>query len=439
MKKGRWMVWIVAVACLIAVGAATLAGGRQNSHADAAVTPAPPQPDTINLRWTASVPDQLCRSVSDGQPRIAQYYVSASFSPDNSYIAVVTRGSDRSAWVSLMHTETARKVGDVTYFTPGHVVWPLNVPEATTAVVGPEGKVVLAYAALDPTRQGLTIMQREHRDVFKYVLDGAIWDAAVSGDGTYAAVVTGGHSLYIFSLTGTPQYRRISLVGTGNSIKISSDGAFIASGTWDESGVSCFRAGGVPLWRYQAYTAQGRPAINRLFEAEIAHSSPYLLGVSYANIAQSSTRLYLWNRSSSGQLLWSHDLGPEDFAPRARISADGTRIAIAYRHKINHGDQSIDVGQLIMYDRSGRRLWGGARGGLLMSPDLIAISPDGSIVTVDDGQSTLYNYDMDGRLSTGKVMGAAIENTVTSDDGSYVLVYTKDNKLTLVQPASVHA
>ena len=70
-----------------------------------------------------------------------------------------------------------------------------------------------------------------------------------------------------------------------------------------------------------------------------------------------------------------------------------------------------------------------------MSPNLVAISPDGNTVTVTDGQRALYNFDADGRISAAKMdMDALIDKTVTSDDGKYVLVYTYDGKLTLVQP-----
>jgi WD40 repeat protein len=400
----RSLVIALAVAAMFGITAVMQYAGHNTGRLGVALAQSAPDSGTIKSTW--SVPVSGFRS--------------ASFSPDNAFFAVV---GDPTGSISLWRRN-------------GKMIWRLPVSDATNAVVAPNGSAVIAFAAMDPTRQAVTIIKGLHHDqTYKRTLDGAIWGATVSGNGKYGGVVTGAHSLYIFNLDGAPKFQRHALMGTGNSISISNDGSYLTSGTWDASGVACYNIKGDEIWQYQDGDSKGKPVANRLFEAQIAKDSPYILGVSYANVRQSNATLYLWHKTGHGKPMWMHPLDPDDSEPQAKISADGSHVALVYLHKIMHGDQSIRVRQLILLDRYNNSLWPAPKGGPLLSPNLVAISPDGNTVTVTDGQRALYNFDAAGRISAAKMdMNALIDSTVTSDDGKYVLVYTDDGKLTLVQP-----
>ena len=389
--------------------------GRNAGHLGVALAQSAPDSPTIKSTWSI----------------ILGGYQSASFSPDNDYFSLV---GNPAGTVSLWRREGKYVIiGDKNESRPS-LLWSLKLPGTTNAVVAPNGKAVIAFAGKDPTRPSITVVKGTHREgVYTIPLDGAIWDAKISGNGRYGAVVTGAHSLYVFDLTAYPRSTRYPLVGTGNSVSISNDGTFVASGTWDFSGVSCITTKGQSLWQYQ--DGGDKPVSNRLFETQIATKSPYILGVSYANVRQSNATVYLWDKAGNGQPLWTHTLDVDDSDPRVKISADGSHVALVYTHKIMHGEQSLRVQQLMLLDRKNRPLWSSPKGGPLMQLDLVSISPDGNTVTARDGQRALYNFDADGRISAAKMdMNALIQDTVASDDGRYVLVHTDDGKLTLVEP-----
>ena len=415
----------LAVSSIFVITAATQYAGR-NARLGEALAQTTRESATIKSTWSIGLGSYLQDDPHRG------LRISAAFSPDNDYFSVA--GTPPST-VSLWRREGKYVIVDDKSQSRPTLMWTVKVNGATDAVVAPNGKAVIAFAAMDPTRPSITVVKGLHHEgYYPLKLDGAIWGATISGNGRYGAVVTGAHSLYVFNLDGYPRGIRYPLEGTGNSVSISNDGSFVASGTWDASGVSCMTTQGQPLWRYQD-GGTDKPVVNRLFEAQIASSSPYVLGVSYANVRQSNATVYLWDKGGSGQPLWSHPLDVDDSNPKVKISADGSHVALVYSHKIMHGDQSIRVQQLMLLDRNNHSLWATPKGGPLMSPNLVAISPDGNTVTVTDGQRALYNFGADGRISAAKMdMNAMIDKTVTSNDGRYVLVYTDDNKLTLVEP-----
>lgn len=414
----------VAVAFIFSITAVTQFAGHSSGHLGVALAQSPPDSPAIKSPWSITVAG----------------FRTAAFSPDDAYFTVI---GDPAGTISLWRRDgkatirTTSSGETVADYTPTQM-WRLPLADASNAVVGPKGTVVIAFAAMDPTRQVITIIDGIHHEkTYRFTLDGAVWGATISGNGKYAGVVTGGHSLYVFALDGEPHFRRLPLIGAGNSVSISNDGSFLTSGTWDESGVSCFAVDGRELWHYQDGDGGSKPVVNRLFEAQIAQNSSYVLGVSYANVRQSNATLYLWDKSGALQSHWPHPLDVDDSDPQVKISADGSHIALVYAHKMVHGDQSINVRQLMLLDRNNNPLWPAPKGGPLMQPNLVAISPDGDTITVTDGRSALYNFDADGRISGAKMdMTALIDSTVTSGDGRYVLVYTDDGKLTLVQPGS---
>jgi hypothetical protein len=415
-RPPRLFAGFVAVMCLAVISLGLEHTGRSGSQPGAAMAQTPTAPAIIRSDWSLPL----------------QGFHAASFSPDDAFFTVV---GDPKGWVSLRRVDKQ-----------GALVWSKQITEATDAVVGPGGDTVVAYAMMDPTRPAVDIIRGANKnpDVYHYPLDSAVWGATVSSDGNYAAIVTGGHTLYVISLRGQPSCVQHDLMGSGDTVAISRDSSFIASGTWDESGVVCCNLQGAELWHYQEHDGE----MNRLFEAQIAKREPYVLGLSYDNAQHCNAMLYLWRESGRGKPLWVYPLGPDDSDPETLIAADGSRVAVAYVHRIVHGDKTLPVRELAILNRyvqdasaspvssitlQQSALW--TKGGALMSPHLVAISADGEVVTVRDDRRTLYNFDANGKISTSYPMPAAIVDTEASDDGTCLLVHTSDSKLTLLHPA----
>ena len=158
-----------------------------------------------------------------------------------------------------------------------------------------------------------------------------------------------------------------------------------------------------------------------------------MLGLSYANARQSDGTLYLWRCDGDGTPLWSHALGVNTFFPRALISQDGQTVAVTYVRMIAQGSRTVAERSLMMINGGGQVLW--EKGGLWLSPTLVAMASDGQRVTVSDGAKMLYNLNASGRVtSTYPFKGtAAIRQTMSSPDGRFVLVYTSDGWLHLLQ------
>jgi hypothetical protein len=398
----RVLVAIGVFSFLLAVTAAVQRAGRFDDRSNSAQAQTPQSPAAFALAW--DTPIEI-----DG-------FRSAAISADNSYFATVSSPKDT---ITLRHQS-------------GAVVWKRSVPGMTNIDVAPNGRLVMAFAALDLTRPEIDIIQGAKGDrLSKYVLDGAIWDVNISNDGKTACVATGNHSLYKFSLTEHPSYRHWHTDGIGNSVAISKDSSAIIAGMWDESGVACYNANGDTMWQYPKDEDQRKGVLNRLFEAQIEQGGRYVLGVSYANIRQGDATIYLWRKNGDGRPLWTRDLGQNNYYPKAQVTANGNYVVVTYLHNITHGQQSAAERRLLVLDRVGDTVF--EKGGLLFSPNLVTVSPDGSTVTVSDGQRVLYNVDSNGHISASKTMDHLIHQTIASENGRLVLVYTGDGSLTLLR------
>ena len=324
----------------------------------------------------------------------------------------------------------------------GRIVWSRPAPGVENADVSSDGKVLIAYAPLDPTRTGITIYQGAHGEaVNQFALDGAIWDVGISSDSLTATIATGAHTLYSFRLDGRPAGRKWSLDGIGDSLSISRDSKYIAAGTWDDSGVCIYDtteipdkqppAAQAPVWRYPAAGASRKSVSNRLFEVQIAYNAPYVLGISYANFRHTNPTVYLWRLN--GRLQWSApmELGPDASSPKAFITGNGQYVALSYISTVSHGDQVLQQRHLIVLDRNGQQVF--YLPGFLFSPTLIAASPDGSNVLISDGSNKLYTVSIDGRMSSPRAMPSPIQQTIASEDGHFILVYTADGNLNLMR------
>lgn len=343
-------------------------------------------------------------------------YRSASMSGNGAFFATVT--TDKNL-ISVRHQS-------------GSLIWSRATPDITNAIVSSDGLVVIAFAALDPTRPGIRIYQGDKGQAFtEFTLDGAIWDVEISADSKTATVVTGAHTLYLIHLDGKPECQKWSLSGVGNSVAISHDSQYIAAGTWDDSGISLYDRAGDAIWSYPETERKRKAVLNRLFEAQIAADGRYILGISYGNVHHTDPTIYLWRLGNRSTPLWRKDLGPDTSSPKALITANGQYIALTYLTSISHGDDTIQERRLSILDHYGNEVC--SLPGFLFAPNLVAGGADGSCIVVSDGQRALYTVSPDGRMSLGKTMNAPIRQTIASEDGRFVLVYSGDGNLNLLR------
>ncbi|MDQ2799971.1 MAG: WD40 repeat domain-containing protein [Armatimonadota bacterium] len=349
----------------------------------------------------------------------------AALSPQGELIALT---SGPKGAVSLWHWRTQ----------PDHPLWVHAATNASEVAVSATGSFVLAWSGLDPAQPEFTVLQGEDGATLSHrTLDGAIWAAQLSTDGCYAGVATGGKSLYLYTLSDQPyrpgkREKRIhqwSLGGIGNSIDFTTAGSYLVTGSWDDSGVACYTPRGTCLWRYPEDSAARHKMADRLFTAQLSGNGQYVLGTSYGNVRESDPILYLWRSDGGGNPQWKMELGEDAFYPRAQITSDGRYVAVSYLRQIVRGDQSLSERYLRVMDNNGVTIW--ERGGLLFSPTLVALAPDGRSILVSDGRRTLHALGKNGRILRSYALPGLLRQTALSADGHMLLVYTGDGTLSL--------
>ena len=373
-------------------------------HAAARLTP-PGRP--LTLLWTRRV----------------NGFHGAALSPQGELVAL---SSGAKGTVSLWHWRTQ----------PDHPLWAHPATNASSVAVGATGASVLAWAALDPNQPDITILRgADGATLAHQSLGGAVWDAEISADGAYAGIVTGGKTLYLYTLSDQPYVsgdKRIQhwpLGGIGNSVAFPTLGSFLVTGTWNDSSVACYTPRGTCLWQYPEGAAARHALSSRLFTAQICGSGRYVLGMSSGNVRGSDPTLYLWRSDGGGNPVWKSALGEDAFYPTARITQSGDFVAVSYLRQIVRGNQSLSEHHLRLLDRAGNIVW--ERGGLLFPPDLIALSPDGSRLIVSDGKKTLFALRHDGHILRRYPLPGLLRQTAVSADGRVLLVYTGDGTLSL--------
>ena len=347
----------------------------------------------------------------------------AALSPQGELVAL---SSGAKGTVTLWHWRTQ----------PNHPLWSHPATNASEVAVSAAGNSVLAWAALDPDQPEITILRgADGATLAHQSLGGAVWDAEISADGAYAGIVTGGKTLYLYTLSDQP-YRsgdkRIQhwpLPGIGTSVAFPTLGSFLVTGTWNDSSVACYTPRGTGLWQYPEDGAGRHALAPRLFTAQISGNGRYVLGVSSGNVRGRDPALYLWRSDGGGSPLWKVDLGEDAFYPTAQITQSGDFVAVSYLRQIVRGSQSLSEHHLRLLDHAGNTVW--ERGGLLFPPKLVALSPDGSRLLVSDGKRTLYALRHDGHILRRYRLPGLLRQTSVSADGRVLLVYTGDGTLSL--------
>ena len=346
----------------------------------------------------------------------------AALSPQGELIALA---SGRKGAVSLWHWRTQ----------PEKPLWVHAAANASDVAVSASGAFVAAWSPLDPAQPDFTLLHGANGTTLSHrTLDGAVWDAQLSADGCYAGVVTGGKTLYHYVLSEQPykdrdkRIQKWPLDGIGSSVDFTTAHSYLVTGTWDACGVSCYTPRGVRLWTYPENTVSQEKLAGKLFTAQISGDGRYILGLSRSNIREGDPTLFLWRSDGGGSPQWQSALGADAFFPRAQISRDGHLVAVSFLRQLVRGGQTLSEHRLRLLDSDGNTLW--ERGGLLFSPSLVALGPQGTVL-VSDGQRTLYSLSREGRIGPSYPLPGLIRDTMLSGDGRVLLVYTGDGTLSL--------
>ena len=350
--------------------------------------------------------------------------VSIDLAPGADFIATI---SGKQGYVSLIDVNKK-----------GAILWSKKVNGARAVTVSKGGHVVLVYAPYSATNRLITILNgHDGSTLGTVVVDGPIWSLTVGPDGAFAAAVTGNHSLYMMSLASSLMYKRWDLYGIGSSVAFSLNDISVFAGTWDRSGVSCYSRSGNLIWTYPTFTDPSHQFINRIFEAYPSDARQSLLAVSYSNAHHGDGTLYYWRSDQTSRPTWAHYLGPDTYLGRAEVSANGQYVAVTYTQAVSRKQETVNEHRILLLDSDNNQIYD--RGGLLFTPTLVSIAPDGHRVTVSDGQRTLYHLNGSGRISARWPSPDQAQSTgviryaIATTDGRFLLVYTGDGTMHLLR------
>ena len=372
--------------------------------------------DTFKRVWTVSVPGLRTFGLS----------------PDGHYVGVLFQSAPTAAHQKVSLWRWSDR--------PTSPLWTRAEHGITQVAVSREGQYVLTWASMDTTQRLLSL--RRGTDgvcLLPLAVDGAIWNVQTAGDGLSAAISSGAHSVYLMTLDDRPVLHRwpVALLGAGNSLSFSPDSSALAVATWDETSISRYTSRGALVWQYPVRAQSRKMLAGRIFETQTTRNGKGILGVSYTNVRREDAHLYLWQCAGNGAPAWTYALGPDASHPRALASADGRYVVAGYTEIIMRGEQSLPERRMALLDTSQNKLiW--EEGNLLFSPQLVALSPNGARITVSDGQHSLYNLNMEGRVTANYILRGTghIKQITASPDGKYILVYTSDGVLSLLQTGS---
>ena len=366
------------------------------------------------------------------------------------------------AWVD--ETGSVRRV----LVETGKTLWqtpPLPGINRVLAVPGENGGV-MAYGYLNPVKPTLRLLDAHggvaHARTF--AVDGAVWNVQASPDGKNVVVGTGKSFLYVLPVAAPPPLPvsrpvaapgvkmpavvpvvaaqkppvKMQVQGIPGDFDIALRDPVTLAGTWQQSGVSVWGLDGTPKWRHSDFEP------DRIYHVHLSADGSVAVATSTKGPDQKEARLHLWD-ARTGQFLWST---PLDAAyPKALVSANGNLIAVTYaRVNENEPGASSDPNnqerKLALFDRTGKRRFSD-KGGLFFAPELVALSSDGTRLTVRDKSGYFYTLDDRGHM-VGRVrlpldpdtgLPPTIRETQTSRDGKTLLIVRGDGQMTLLQSA----
>ncbi len=344
----------------------------------------------------------------------------------------------------------------------GATLWqspPLPGINRVLAIPGENG-CVLAYGYLNAIKPTLRLLDAKTgvAQARTFTVDGAVWNAQAAPDGKNVVIATGKSFLYVLPVSAPPPLVvpsvksvkgakipparrvvlppvvpivsvppvRIRVQGIADDMDIARRDPVTVAATWQAAGVCAWGLDGTPKWRHDDAEA------DRTYQVHLSADGSTAVATSTKGPDHTKARLHVWD-ARTGHLLWSAHL--EASEPKALVSANGQTIAVTFAHSENG---AIDERKLALFDRTGRRRFAD-KGGIFFAPELVALSDDGTRLTVRDKSGYLHTMDERGRMvgrvrlapNPGTSTPPTIQQTQTSRDGKTLLLLRGDGQMTL--------
>lgn len=365
--------------------------------------------------WTRSTPD------------LAQ----ASISPEGDSVAWM----DKKGAVRRLDSQT------------GKPVWQTPSLPGMTRIFAVSGGDVLAYAPFDRLRPTIRVLDRAAGEKKGAVcpLDGAIWSVAVANGGSAAFVGTGKGSIYTLTLRRSAKESFLrptvwSADGIPESLTSTKDGSLALVRHWGAGGIGAWHPTKPTLLTTASVPAppvwlKPETEATRGIELAVSDNGRTAIALSQRGSRGQDSRLDVLD-ATTGNRLWQLDLNAS--GAKARVTSDGQFVAVTSAHMSDYNTGSVLEHKLSYYARDGRKVFGD-RGGLYFSPELVALSADGSRITVQSGPGTIFTLDRRGSfkskltLPKNAVTGVAptIRECIATSDGRFLLLIRGDGQITL--------
>lgn len=235
----------------------------------------------------------------------------------------------------------------------------------------------------------------------------------ISGDGS-KIIAAFGEKVALFDKSSN---KPIWIYSGGNSysVAISKDGKYMAAATaGDEANVNSNLIilwngkSGKPLWQYHAS--------GNFHDVSLSDDGSFITG----STGCPDRRFYLFSRDSNKPLIRTEPLTRDSPVHRAKISADGTLMAVG---------SEADDGAVFLFSRDKGQIW------KFPTPQRSSVralnfTPDGKYIgaATFGGQAYIFDKDSNSPIASWKV-NASLGGIDIADDGSFIVAGGTDNKL----------
>ena len=318
----------------------------------------------------------------------------------------------------------------------GHTLWRTTTPLPGTnrVVISPSGTVA-AFSCMNPASTIVTFLDAQFgtEKSHPFTVDGAVWSTAFGDSESGAWIGSGERGL--FSAQESPVKPRWRVAGVPQSLAIASAAPRLIVGTWQPAAVvGCSLTGKKACWEREEKDA------DRSCRVTVSRDGSRVVIVSTRGPHKTEPKITMCD-GKSGMALWEAPLPADTMAPEVVLSENGTSLAVSYIRTSAMGriNDAVDA-KLAYFDQDGHRCFRD-KGSALFRPHAVAVSPDGSMLTVQSGLDTLFCLDRSGNFISKLCLPAdsktgvvpTIERAMASQDGRTLLLYRHDGKLTLLR------
>jgi WD40 repeat protein len=250
----------------------------------------------------------------------------------------------------------------------------------------------------------MTAGEADAKPKWSYTAEGwRVNSVSISADGEYIATGSEDYGVYLFDKDSSTPLWSYETGMPVLSVAISADGEYIAAGSEHDGNVYLFdKDSSTPLLNYSTGDS--------VFSVDISADGEYIVAGS------TDGKVYLFNKDS-GTLLWNYSTGVNVWS--VAISADGDYIVAG----------SDDDKVYLFGKDSSTPLWNYTVGDRV---NTVSISADGEYVVAGSNDNSVYLFDKDsGTLLWSYSTGGIVNSVAISADGEYITAGSESNKVYL--------